>query len=304
MTDFLSQQPDPTQIGEVSEPPFAALPNPDEMFKRREARLRELAGDSPLSAFLAFVADLTVAQRRALSQLAPVAAPSRDAVAQANAEGAPALDVARIVEEGEFLATLNAFFDAAADIAMPDASRAAFEALRAANDSARTQAARASLAPTAGQDLAQSVFVAAALQIHLARLAAQIDAGALSSIGDGLCPVCGGPPCVSMVVGWHGAHGARFCACAMCGALWHYVRIRCVACGSTKGISYSALEREDAPIKAECCGECGSYVKILYQTSSPHVEPVADDIASLGLDMRVTQEGLRRAGVNPFLIGY
>ena len=90
----------------------------------------------------------------------------------------------------------------------------------------------------------------------------------------------------------------------MCGALWNYVRIRCVACGSTKGISYSAAEAGDEATKVERCSECGSYLKIFYQTLSPHIEPVADDIASLGLDMLVLGEGVRRAGYNPFLLGY
>jgi FdhE protein len=305
MTNFSDPQPDPTAIGEVSAPPFAALPNPDDMFRRREARLRDLAQDGPLAAFLRFIADLAGAQRRALARLAPVAAPTREQIAAANAEGAPAIELARAPDDPGFLDALQALFDEAAAITMPPESRDALEALAAASLERRAQVARAFLAQaTTREDLAQGVFAAAGLQVHLARLATQIDGAALSAIGDGLCPVCGSAPGVSMVVGWHGAHGARFCACALCGSLWHYVRIRCVACGSTKGISYSALDGDAAPVKAECCSECGSYVKILYQTLDPHVEPVADDVATLGLDMRVKQEGLRRAGFNPFLIGY
>ncbi len=40
--------------------------------------------------------------------------------------------------------------------------------------------------------LAEHVFVAAALQVHFARLAAQLDAAALVPVGEGACPACGG----------------------------------------------------------------------------------------------------------------
>ena len=57
-------------------------------------------------------------------------------------------------------------------------------------------------------------------------------------------------------------------------------------------------------MKAVCCSECRSYVKILYQQKDPSLDPVADDIASLGLDLMVRETGLRRAGVDHFLLGY
>jgi FdhE protein len=34
------------------------------------------------------------------------------------------------------------------------------------------------------------------------------------------------------------------------------------------------------------------------------LEPLADDVASLGLDMLVIQDGWKRGGLNPFLLGY
>ena len=37
---------------------------------------------------------------------------------------------------------------------------------------------------------------------------------------------------------------------------------------------------------------------------APDLEAVADEVASLGLDLLVTEAGWRRAGVNPFLLGY
>src|SRR5262249_33251610 len=117
--------------------------------------------------------------------------------------------------------------------------------------------------------IAEHVFVAAALQVHFARLAAQLNAASLVPIGDAACPACGGGPASSMIVGWSGAHGTRFCACALCGTMWNYVRIKCTLCGSTKGISYSEIDGGAGTIKAETCAECRSYLKILYQQNDP-----------------------------------
>lgn len=58
---------------------------------------------------------------------------------------------------------------------------------------------------------------------------------------------------------------------------------------------------EDAAVKAESCGDCGTYLKILYQEKDPKVEAVADDLASLILDAKMEQEGFARSSINPFL---
>ena len=97
---------------------------------------------------------------------------------------------------------------------------------------------------------------------------------------------------------------ARFCACSLCGTLWNYVRIKCTLCGSTKGIGYQEIEGGPGTVKAETCDSCGCYVKILHQHKDPALDPVADDVATLGLDLLVREGGYRRGSFNPFLIGY
>jgi FdhE protein len=44
--------------------------------------------------------------------------------------------------------------------------------------------------------------------------------------------------------------------------------------------------------------------EILYQVNDAALEPMADDVASLGLDMLLAEEGWKRGGHNPFLLGY
>ena len=108
----------------------------------------------------------------------------------------------------------------------------------------------------------------------------------------------------SAIVGWKGAHGARFCTCSLCATQWHAVRVKCVLCESTKGIAYQQLDGGIDSIKAETCESCRGYVKIFHQHRNPQLEPVADDVASLGLDILLREDGYRRGAVNPFLLGY
>ena len=82
------------------------------------------------------------------------------------------------------------------------------------------------------------------------------------------------------------------------------MRIKCAVCGSTKGIGYEEIEGGPGTVKAETCEACRSYVKILYQHKNPALDPVADDVATLALDLLVRESGYRRGAVNPFLLGY
>jgi FdhE protein len=154
------------------------------------------------------------------------------------------------------------------------------------------------------EEIAEHVYVAAAMQVHFARLAAMLPAEKLTPVSDGACPACGGPPVASSVVGWSGSQSTRFVTCGACATRWHVVRIKCVACSSTKGIHYAHVEGTADTLKAECCDICKTYLKILYAITDPDLDPVADDVASAGLDMLVKEQGFRRSGFNVFLAGF
>lgn len=79
------------------------------------------------------------------------------------------------------------------------------------------------------------------------------------------------------------------------------VRVKCSNCEQSRDLNYWSLDNEQAAIKAESCGDCGTYLKILYQEKDPKVEAVADDLASLMLDAHMEQEGFARSSINPFL---
>ena len=298
-------QRDMTSIGEVANPPFVRLPEPLQLFSTRAARFRYLAEGHDLRPYLLFLAGISDAQDRAQRDLPTPDLPEPDALKRARAFGMPAFDRARFAPDPVFELTLERVLALAEGIDMPEAAAAALARLRTAGPPARADMVRSVLAYAIPMEtLAEHLYAAAALQVHFARLAARLDAKALVPVGDAACPVCGGPPATSMVVGWQGAHGTRYCGCGLCGTLWNYVRIKCTLCASTAGISYQEIDGGAGTVKAEICKNCNGYVKVLHQHLDPAVDVIADDVASLGLDLLVRETGFRRGGVNPFLVGY
>jgi len=298
-------RPDPTMIGNVAEPPFARLPDPTILFATRAARFTALAERHELGPYLRFLAGLSDCQHRLQDGLPEPDMPSDEAIARARQHGMPMLDRSRFTADAAADATLDRLFALAVGIDMPDTARAALDRARDADAATRDGMVRSVLSDAIPVEaLADHVFVAAALQVHVARRAARLDVATLEPLGDGVCPTCGGAPVASQIVGWRGAHGARFCACSLCATLWHAVRIKCVLCGSTKGIGYEELDGSAGTVKAETCESCRGYVKIMHQHKDPALDPVADDVASLGLDLLLRETGYRRGAVNPFLLGY
>lgn len=298
-------QRDMTSIGEVATPAFVRLPEPPALFRTRAERFRYLAEGHDLKPYLLFLAGIADAQHRAQDGLPSPNLPEPDALIRAREFGMPALDRTRFAPDPAFERTLAHVLELAGEIEMPEEAKAALDRVRAGDRVARAEMARAVLDYAIPMEsLAEHLYVAAALQVHFARLAAALDAKALVPVGDGACPACGGPPATSMVVGWQNAHGARYCGCALCGTLWNYVRIKCALCGSTAGIAYQEIEGGTGTVKAETCKSCHGYLKTLHQHKDPAVDVIADDVATLGLDLLVRATGFKRGGANPFLVGY
>jgi FdhE protein len=296
---------EPVPIGEIAAPPFVRLPDPLTLFARRGERFGVLAAGHELGPYLRFLAELSACQHGIQRDLPAPDLPAGGARERAHIHRMPAIDRSHFTADAALDATLDGLFAAATGIDMPATARAALTRAQSADAGTRDAMARAVLADAMpAEALAEHVYVAAALQVHFARLAAQLDPETLAPVGDHACPACGGAPVASSIVGWKGAHGARFCACSLCATQWHVVRIKCVLCSSTKGIAYQELDGSVGAIKAESCEECRGYVKILHQHTNPALDPVADDVASLGLDLLLRDKGYRRGAVNPYLLGY
>ncbi|MFG1257984.1 formate dehydrogenase accessory protein FdhE [Xanthobacter flavus] len=297
--------PDPSVLESVTAPTFAYLPDPSTLFARRAARFRHLAQNNPLAPYLTFLAGLSEAQHAAIAAT-PAPEPVEAAqVERARANEMPPLDRSHFTTDAAFDTLFERALAEATKIEQPEAARTALERVRMASDVARGEMIRNVLASSIPEEaLAEHLYVAAALEAHFARLASQLDAARLVPVGDGVCPTCGGPPVGSLIVNWPTSHGARYCACALCGTLWNYVRVRCTACGSTAGIGYQEMEGGNGAVKAETCDTCHAYSKVFYLTQDDGLDPVADDVASLALDIKQKDGPYRRAAFNPFLLGY
>ena len=59
---------------------------------------------------------------------------------------------------------------------------------------------------------------------------------------------------------------------------------------------------ERAAVEAETCEACRHYLKIVHMERDAHVEPMADDLATLTLDLLVSDAGYQRHGTNLLLL--
>ena len=301
--------PDPSVLEGVVAPAFVHLPDPSALFARRAARFDHLAKGHPLGPYLTFLGALARAQQVAADAAPAPEPPDAEALERARAHAMPPLDRGHFTADAAFDATFDRLLVEAAAIPKPAAAHEALARLTAASAVARDEMVRNVLADSIPvESLAAHLYVAAALQVQFARLAARLDPERLVPVGDGVCPCCGGPPVASLIVDWPAAHGARYCVCSLCSTLWNFVRVRCTACGSTGGIAYQELEGEGAgvpgAIKAETCDSCHSYAKVMYLAKDEGIDPVADDVASLGLDLKQKDGPYRRSAFNPFLLGF
>jgi len=294
--------------GGVPTPPFAFLPDPGQLFVSRAARFRALATGN-LAPYLTFLADLTDVQAELARELGPASAPDTDLLARAKATRMPPIDRAALVRP--VVPVLQRFCALAAALEMPPPARLALEALTAATPDEQAEVLSNILSDRIPEDsVAPHLFAAAAVQVEAVRRAAALDAGSLVKIMTGACPSCGGKPVTSTVTAsLETLEGTRYATCATCATRWNEVRVTCLCCGGTKGISYRSVGDPDraadkAPVRAELCSQCHGWTKVLYQTHDPRVEAVADDVSSLGLDALMKDTDSQRGGFHPFLAGW
>jgi FdhE protein len=298
-------QPDPLLIGGVPKPPLALLPDPVALFQGRARRFAFLAQDHELAPYLRFLAELSRLQARLAATLAPVEPVPTDSRARAAQAHMPPIDRHALGGDPALAAALQALLDGAAALEMPDAARAALDAVLLADAVDRRWLVDNVLGDDIPADsVAPHLFTAAAVQVHLAQLAAGLDAEALVPVATGVCPACGGRPVTSSVMGMQGIENVRYACCAGCATQWNEVRVKCLCCGSTRGLSYRSVGTDEATVKAESCRECNAWMKIFYKVKNESLDPVADDVGSLGLDILMGDAGVRRGGFNPFLVGY
>ncbi|WP_036770001.1 formate dehydrogenase accessory protein FdhE [Photorhabdus australis] len=271
------------------------------LYQRRAERLKQLAVDNPFADYLSFIADVVQAQQKALHDN-PLKIEMADILEKSAAEGKPPLDCKMFPRTEHWQKLLYALI---AEL-LPDAPEhisVALNNLEKASAQELEQMADALLKNEFSKvSPEKALFIWAALSLYWTQMANQIPGKARAEYGEHrqFCPVCGSMP-VSSVVQIGTTSGLRYLHCSLCESEWHVVRVKCSNCEQTRDLNYWSLNSEQAAVKAESCGDCGSYLKILYQEKDPKVEAVADDLASLILDAKMEEEGFARSSINPFL---
>lgn len=240
------------------------------------------------------IATLVAAQHEALAGLPVGTLPG-------STKGAP-LDPVTLKRDTTWRVALARILERIDVAGLPEPAQEARAALAAASaDDLEAMADRFLGGDVKAGQAAEMVFVAAALQVAWTRMAALLDAAALDPADVGQCPACGSPPVAGMIAPGGTKFGHRHLHCSLCATSWRYVRTRCVHCGSTDKISFRQFAGTSY-LRAECCEACKGYSKVFYVESVRTLEPLADDLGSLGLDVLVGEEGFSRVA-NPFVLG-
>jgi len=294
--------------------PRVRLPDRESVFARRAARLRKLAAGSALGDYLQFLAALVDAQHAALAHLS-VPTPTSAHLERSGEHGMPPIHAAAWPRAPQWRGTLEFLCAAlAAQTDFPAGVRDSISKIRGATPAwIEAQATSILEARNDAIDIPVAPLIMAALQVHWIALAAHFVAAKVKALDvPGVCPLCGTLPVASMVCAQSPYQGYRYLHCALCATEWHMVRVLCSHCGASgKNIAYYSLEgnaankgssEEGGPaVRAETCEQCHGYRKILYQEKDTGVEPVADDVASVALDLLLGEEGYHRASGNPLL---
>lgn len=293
--------------------PRVRLPVRERVFARRAARLRERAQGHPLGDYLRLLATVCDVQQRALAGFAP-APPSAERLARAREHAMPPLLATDWPRDPHWRRIVREIAGSLATADVPAAVGALGARLRDAPQAWLEAQADALLGVSEDAiDVAAAPFVMAALQVLFVASTAAFTAAEVSPLDvRTVCPLCGSAPVASVVAGQGAQAGQRFLHCALCASEWHRVRVQCTHCGAGgKDIAYRTLARQDAvddiaaadaeAVRAETCDACRSYRKILYEERDTAVEPVADDLASVALDLLLAEEGYHRASGNPLL---
>src|SRR6266851_1786554 len=291
-------------LGEIAESAAVRLPDLATIFSHRAERLNALAPGHELEGFLRLIAALVAAQQVALAGLPPGSLPGPAQIAKARLARKAPLDPGAWPRDQSWRTALARILGTIDESILPEPARLARAALGSASTvELEALADRFLDGDVAAGEAARTVFVAAALQVVWTRMAALLDKADidLGEAETGQCPACGSPPVAGVISPGGTKFGHRHLHCSLCATAWRYVRVRCVHCGSTDKISFRQLAGTSY-LRAECCENCRGYSKVFYLESAKALEPLADDLGSLGLDVLVGEEGFARIP-NPFVLG-
>jgi len=291
-------------VKSAGEPPAILAPEAD-IFDRRADRFEQLSAGHSLGDWLRYLGAVSRAQHEALRALPALPIPDAAALSRAREHHMPPLPAQSWPRDAAWHESLR---NIAATLlpAAPEPARA--DLARIAKLSAghiESLAERVLHTELYGDDAALLPYVGAALQVLWTGLAQRVAPGLTQLDVPGVCPCCGFLPVASFVRTVGDTANLRYLHCALCNTEWNLVRVKCAACDATEGVAYRELQgqglRQPDAMRAETCDSCKSYLKIVYQEKGG-VDPVADDLATLALDILVDEAGYSRAGPNLLLV--
>lgn len=297
------------------ETPYLCFPARTAVFAEREMRLRQLARGHAMEDYLGFLAQVAHEQQRALNSFPSVPLPAMQALEQAAMQGVPPLLATEWARDLGWHQAARQMAQALSEVVPPAAAGVMSGLAQADADYLERQADALLSGSVQGLDLAGAPVIGAALQVYWTHMLLGIESmvqaqGSASLLGriddETVCPCCGSLPTASVTRSAGESLGQRYLHCSLCGLQWHMVRIKCTHCLSSKSLAYQALAGVDgdeasaatASVQAETCDDCGHYLKIVHSDRDPFVDPVADDAASLTVDLLLAEAGKLRHGVN------
>jgi FdhE protein len=291
-------------VGGVKAPAPIVLPDPGLRFSRTAERLEQLADGHAAEGWLAFMAEASRAQAAAAAALPWPRAPDEADVAQAVAARIPPIAADGHRRDPAWRDGLAVMLESFNATMFPSSTAATIAELRR-RDARETEAlADAFLrGGVYSADAGAAFWIAAALQVYFARLAAMLPAADLRLLERrDLCPCCGSTSSASVVTASGQNPGARYLHCSLCSTAWNHTRAVCIVCGGSRTLSLRGVEGDSGLARAETCDECGTYAKVFYEAKDAGVDAYADDLATLGLDMMVGEGGWSRHAPHPLLL--
>lgn len=287
------------------ETPAILLPSPESIFLARAERFDALALHHGLGEWLGFLGRLSRAQHKALQAAgAELTPPAAETLERARERRMPPISVATFQRPIFWHDILRNIVGDLLENA-PIGARDTLDALLVTSAEDLDKLAEKLLnGEPEHADMPRLPYIAAAMQVVFTALASKLDADALPLMeAHSTCPVCGSHPVVSVIRSDGPVAGRRYVHCTLCNTEWHVPHATCVTCGDRDKVTLHEIDGDDGIARAESCGACESYTKLIVQPKNVRIDPIADDLASVALDMLVDDAGFVRSGPNDLLIG-
>ena len=290
--------------GGVKAPEAILLPDPNSRFAATASRLQALAAGHPMAGWLSFMAQLAQAQHVAATALPLPSSPDASLVARCVEARMPPLAADGHRRDPLWRDALRVLLERCDSGVIPPQAQAVIADLRARDAEAMERAADRFLhGEVEPADAGALLYVAAALQVYFTKAAAALRVTDLRLLPQrGLCPCCGSTPVAGLVTATGQTPGVRYLQCSLCSTQWNHVRAVCITCGGSRAIGLEGIEGDAGIVRAETCGDCHTYSKVIYQAEDMGADPSADDLASIGLDVLLAGADWARHAPNPLLL--